>query len=95
MVFQPVEQQLSVSIMTLRPRPVGSDNRENQSDASSGLSKIFLDNRSDSDSKGDPEVDGEDSDDEDKPGDDTFDNEGQLPPEHYLTQAESLDTSQL
>ncbi|RJE21864.1 hypothetical protein PHISCL_05815 [Aspergillus sclerotialis] len=53
------------------------------------------DNGFDSDSGSDPEVDSEVSDDEDKFGDDTFDDEGQLPPEHYLAQVESLDVSQL
>ncbi|ODM17343.1 hypothetical protein SI65_07018 [Aspergillus cristatus] len=50
-------------------------------------------NRSDSDSTSDPELDSEDSDDEDEP--DISNDEGQLPREHYLAQAESLDVSQL
>ena len=33
--------------------------------------------------------------DEDEPDDNAFDDEGQLPPEHYLAQAESLDVTQL
>ena len=37
----------------------------------------------------------EDSDDEDELGNNIFNDEGQLPPEHYLAQAESLDVSQL
>ena len=77
-------------------RPVGSDDRENQTDASSDLTEIFSDNGSDSDSTSDPELDSEDSDDEDgdEANNNIFDDEGQLPCEHYLTQAESLNVSQ-
>ncbi|OJJ78465.1 uncharacterized protein ASPGLDRAFT_40768 [Aspergillus glaucus CBS 516.65] len=81
--------------MAPRSQPVRSDDKENQSGASSDLTEIFSDNRSDSDSTSDPELDSEDSDDEDEPGDDISDDEGQLPREHYLAQAESLDVSQL
>nr|KMM65370.1 hypothetical protein CPAG_01721 [Coccidioides posadasii RMSCC 3488] len=38
---------------------------------------------------------GEDEDDSDDSNNDTFDDEGQLPPEHYLAQAKSLNVSQL
>ena len=79
--------------MAPRSQPVRSDDKENQSGASSNLTEIFSDNRSDSDSTSDPELDSEDSDDE--PGDDISDDEGQLPCEHYLAQAENLDVSQL
>lgn len=48
------------------------------------LSEIFLDNISDSDSSSDPELESEVSEDEDESGDNTFDDEGQLPAEHYL-----------
>lgn len=66
-----------------------------QSDASSDLTEIFSDNGSDNDLTSDPELDGEDSDDEDELGDGISDDEGQLPPENYLAQAESLNVSQL
>ncbi|ODM15181.1 hypothetical protein SI65_09420 [Aspergillus cristatus] len=81
--------------MAPHSRPVGSDDKENQTDASSDLTEMFSDNGSDSDSISDPELDSEDSDDEDEPDDDISDDEGQLPPEHYLAQAESLNVSQL
>lgn len=68
---------------------------ERISDASSDLTKIFSDNRSDSDSSSNLELNSEDLDKEDESGNDTFDNEGQLPSKHYLAQAESLDVSQL
>ena len=80
--------------MAPRPEPIGSDGRKNQSNAISDLTEIFSDNRSDSDSRSNPELDSEVSD-EDEPNDNAFDNEGQLPPEHYLAQAESLDVTQL
>ena len=80
--------------MAPRPKPIGSDGGENQSDATSDLTEIFSDNRSDSDYSSDPELDSEVSD-EDEPDDNAFDDEGQLPPEHYLAQAESLDVTQL
>ena len=83
--------------MAPHSRPVGSDDKENQTDASSNLTEIFSDNGSDTDSISDPELDSEDSDDEDEdePDDDISDDEGQLPPEHYLAQAESLKVSAL
>ena len=76
------------------PKPIGSDGGENQSDATSDLTEIFSDNRSDSDSSSDPELDSGVSD-EDEPNDNAFDDEGQLPPEHYLSQVENLDITQL
>ncbi|KAE8162198.1 hypothetical protein BDV40DRAFT_265509 [Aspergillus tamarii] len=82
-------------IMAPRSRLLGSDDTEYQSDASSDLSAIFSDSGSDSDSSSDSDLESEDSDDEDKSGENAFDDEGQLPPEHYLAQAESLDVSQL
>ncbi|OJD12736.1 hypothetical protein AJ78_06714 [Emergomyces pasteurianus Ep9510] len=81
--------------MAPRARPVISDDLENQSDPSSNLSEIFSDNGSDSDLSSDSELDSEVSNDEDKPSDNIFNNEGQRPPEHYLTQAENLNVSQL
>ena len=81
--------------MAPHSRPVRSDDKKNQTDASSDLTEIFSDNGSDSDSISEPELDSEDSDNEDEPDDDISDDEGQLPPEHYLTQAESLNVSQL
>ena len=65
----------AVSTMALRSRPVGSDNKQNQSDASSNLTETFSDNRSDIDSTSNPELDSEDSDDENKSSDNTSDNE--------------------
>jgi len=83
--------------MAPHSRLVGSDDKENQTDASSNLTEIFSDNSSDSDFISDPELDSEDSDDEDEdePDNNISDNEGQLLPEHYLAQAESLKVSQL
>jgi hypothetical protein len=72
-------------IMAPRSRPVRSDEKENESVSGSD---------SDSDSNSDLELDSEDSDDDD-PGDDSFEDEGLLPPEHYLAKAESLDVSRL
>jgi hypothetical protein len=83
--------------MASSSRPVGPDSSEsqNESDASSDVSEIFSGNGSDSESNSDLELDSEDSDDNDNPGDNSFDDEGQLPPEHYLAEAESLNVSQL
>lgn len=81
--------------MAPRPRPVGSNNKEDPSEPSTDLSEIFSDYGSDSDSTSDLVADSEVSDNEDEIGDDNFDDEGQLPPEHYLAQAQSLDVSQL
>ncbi|KAL2814672.1 hypothetical protein BDW59DRAFT_167079 [Aspergillus cavernicola] len=79
--------------MVARSRPVGHGNERSQSDdGSSDVSEIFSDNESESDSNTDPELDSEDSDsDSDGPDDKSFNDEGQLPPEYYLAQAESLD----
>jgi len=76
---------------------VGSDNKENQSDASSNLTKIFSDDGSDSDFISDLEIDSDhlDHEDEDELDDNITNDEGQLPPEHYLVQAESLNVSRL
>lgn len=83
--------------MVARSRPVGHGNERSQSDdGSSDVSEIFSDNESESDSNTDPELDSEASDsDSDGPDDKSFNDEGQLPPEYYLAQAESLDVSQL
>lgn len=59
------------------------------------LDALAADNRSDSDSTSDPELDSEGLNGEDKPSDATSDYEGQLPPEHYLAQAEILNVSQI
>ena len=83
--------------MEPRPELIGSDGGENQSDAISDLTEIFSYNGSDSDSSSDPELDSEVSD-EDGPDHNAFnafDSEGQLSPEHYLAQAESLYVTQL
>ncbi|KAL4976298.1 hypothetical protein BDW66DRAFT_135589 [Aspergillus desertorum] len=51
---------------------------------------------SDSDPNTDLELDSEDSDsDENDPDNDSLNNKGQLPPEHYLAQVENLDVLQL
>lgn len=85
---------MTVPNMAPRPEPIGSDGGENQSDATSDLTEISSDNGFDSDSSSDPELDSDVSD-EDEPDDNAFDDKGQLPPEHYLAQAESLDVTQL
>ncbi|BCR83447.1 uncharacterized protein ACHE_10849S [Aspergillus chevalieri] len=51
--------------MAPRSQLVGSDDKENQTGASSDLTEIFSDNCSDSDSTSDLELDSEDADDED------------------------------
>ena len=76
------------------PKPIRFAGGENQSNATSNLTEISSDNGFDSNSSSNPELDSEVSD-EDKPDNDAFDDEGQLPPEHYLAQAESLDITQL
>lgn len=83
--------------MGTRSRPVEPDKNEseNESDASTAVSEIFSDNGTDSDSNSELELDSEDSDDDSDPVNDFFDDEGQLPPEHYLAEAESLDVLQL
>ena len=83
--------------MAPRPKPIGFAGGENQSDATSDLTEISSDNGFDSDSSSDPELDSEVSD-EDGPDHNAFnafDSEGQLSPEHYLAQAESLYVTQL
>ena len=85
---------MTVPNMAPCPKLIGFAGGENQSNATSDLTETSLDNRFDSNSSGDPELDSEVSD-EDEPEDDAFDDEGQLPPEHYLAQAESLDVTQL
>ncbi|KAJ6103496.1 hypothetical protein N7486_005923 [Penicillium sp. IBT 16267x] len=78
-------------------QPAGPNESEkwNESDASSNVSAIFSDNGSESESNSDLEPDSEDSDDDDDLGNGSFDDEGQLPPEHYLAQAQNLDVSHL
>ena len=68
--------------MAPRPKPIRSDGGENQSDATSDLTEISSDDGSDSNYSSDPELDSEVSD-EDRPNHNAFDDEGQLPPEHY------------
>ncbi|KAL3428649.1 hypothetical protein BDV09DRAFT_204143 [Aspergillus tetrazonus] len=84
--------------MVARSQLVRHNNKRSQSDddASSDVSEVFSDFESDSDSNTDLELDNEvsDSDDND-PDDDSLNDEGQLSPEHYLAQAESLNVSQL
>ena len=81
--------------MALCSQSVRSDNRENQTNASSDLTEVISDNKSDSNSTSNLELDIEDSDDEDEPSDDISDDEGQLSSKHYLAQAESLNISAL
>ncbi|GIJ89518.1 hypothetical protein Asppvi_008460 [Aspergillus pseudoviridinutans] len=81
--------------MVTRSQQFYPDDKENQdSDASSSVSEIFSGGESDSDSNSDLGYDSQDSDDGDDVPDDSSD-DGQLPPEYYLAQAESLDVSQL
>ena len=77
-------------------RAVGSAACEDDylSDASSKASAIFSDCESETASDSEFEVESGDSDD-DSVFDDFDTDEGQLPPEHYLAEAEALDVSQL
>ncbi|KAL4916002.1 hypothetical protein BDW62DRAFT_218975 [Aspergillus aurantiobrunneus] len=69
---------------------------QSDDDASSDVSEVFSDFESDSDSTTDLELDNEVSDSVDNdPDDDSHNDEGQLSPEHYLAQAESLNVSRL
>lgn len=81
--------------MVTRSQQLTPDDESQDSDASSSVSEIFSDCESDSDSNSDLELDSEDSDDEDDSPEDFSNDDGQLPPEYYLEQAESLDISQL
>lgn len=73
---------------------IAKDESPYQSDASSDVSAIFSGDESGSESNSDPETESDDSDDDDIV--DKFDtDEGQLPPEYYLAEAEALDVSQL
>lgn len=56
------------AVLTMVPHSqlVGSDNKENQTNASSDLTEIFSDNGSDSDNTSDSELDSEDLEDEDE-----------------------------
>ena len=85
---------ITVSNIILYSKLIRSDGRENQSNATSNLAKIFLDNRSDSDSSSDQDLNSEVLD-KDEPDNNAFDDEGQLPPEHYLAQVENLNITQL
>ncbi|KAL4899407.1 hypothetical protein BDW74DRAFT_163598 [Aspergillus multicolor] len=84
-------------MMIARPRPVGHNNKRSQSDAdaSSNVSEDFSDIESDSDSNTDLELDSKGSDSDDNDPDNDSNDEGQLPREYYLAQAESLDVLQL
>lgn len=83
--------------MTPRCRSIGpiESESQNESDADSDGSAIFTDNGSEKDSDSESEPDGDDTDNESDSGDESFNDEGQLPPEHYLAEAEGLDVSQL
>ncbi|KAB8079452.1 hypothetical protein BDV29DRAFT_187139 [Aspergillus leporis] len=80
--------------MVPRFRPVGPDNKS-ESDVRSNVTEIFSDNGSGSESNSDMELNSDDSDDDKDPNDNSIDDKGQLPPEDYLAEAESLDISQL
>ncbi|KKZ63868.1 hypothetical protein EMCG_01821 [[Emmonsia] crescens] len=75
--------------MVPRSRPDGPDDKESRSKShfSPALDAIF-----ESGTNSDPSEDENDCDDSD---DDVLDDESQLPPEHYLAEAENLDVSQL
>ena len=83
--------------MAPRPRPAGPDVTEiqNESDAGSNVSAILSDTGSESEASDDSEFDSGDSDDDDDLRDNSFYDEGQLAPGHYLAQARNLDVSQL
>jgi hypothetical protein len=69
---------------------------QSQSDVDFDVNAIFTDNGSERDPTSDSELSSEGSDDDESDSDDEFHNdEGQLPPEHYIAEALSLDVSQL
>ena len=69
---------------------------QSQTEVDSDVNTIFTENGSESDPTSDSELSSEGSDDEESGSDDEFHNdEGQLPPEHYIAEALSLDVSQL
>ncbi|OJD22696.1 hypothetical protein ACJ73_05960 [Blastomyces percursus] len=76
--------------MAFRPKPVGPDDDQNDSDASSDVSRIFSDNGPESESNSDSGLDSEED-----PDDSDNNDEGQLPAAHYLARAENLDVTQL
>ncbi|CAG8414202.1 unnamed protein product [Penicillium salamii] len=82
--------------MTPRCRSIGpiQSKSQNKSDADSDGSAIFTDNGSKKDSDSKSEPDGDDTDNESDSSDESFNDEGQLPPKHYLAEAEGLDVSQ-
>jgi U3 small nucleolar RNA-associated protein 14 len=76
--------------------PIESESQnQNDSDADSDVSAIFTDNGSENESSSESELESEDSDNESDTGDESDKDEGQLPPEHYLAEAEGLDVSRL
>ena len=86
--------QAQLCQVCLAPKLIRSDGRENQSNATSNLTKISSDNGFDSDSSSNLELNSKVSD-KNEPNNNAFDDEGQLPPEHYLSQVENLDITQL
>jgi hypothetical protein len=69
---------------------------QSQSDADSDVDAIFTDSGSESDPTSDSELSSEGSGDDESDSDDEYLNdEGQLPPEHYIAEALNLDVSQL
>ncbi|KAJ5712973.1 uncharacterized protein N7483_010154 [Penicillium malachiteum] len=93
----PSNHYLAALMMLDCSQPVEYNNERSLDDnSSSDMSEVFSDIKSDSDSNTDLELDSENSDsDDDKLDGSVFSDEGQLSPEYYLAQAESLDVSQL
>ncbi|KAL4816904.1 hypothetical protein BDW67DRAFT_161099 [Aspergillus spinulosporus] len=66
-----------------------------KSNSSSAVSKIFLDNRSNNNFNSNLEDSKESDNNNNEQDRASFNNKGELPPEHYLAGAENLDISQL
>ncbi|KAA8641792.1 DUF3435 domain-containing protein [Aspergillus tanneri] len=81
--------------MAPRSRSVEPDESESESDARSNVNGIFSDTGSDSESNSNLELDSEALDDDGCSGEGLLGDEGQMPPERYLAEAEGLGVSQL
>jgi hypothetical protein len=69
---------------------------QSQSDIDSDMNAVFTDNGSEGDPTSDSELSSEGTDGDESDSDDEYlNNKGQLPPEHYIAEALSLDVSQL
>jgi hypothetical protein len=69
---------------------------QSQSDADSDVNAIFTESGSESDPTSDSDIDSEGTDgDESDTDDELLNDEGQLPPEHYIAEAMRLDVTQL